>query len=201
MHLGHPVAQRVHDQLQRVRVADVEGVAGAGVVHVVALVVVDQPVVRGVVDAAHGQRRAEVVALGGVVVDHVEDHLDAGLVQRADHRLELLHLPARGGAAAVLGVGREEADGVVAPVVGQALLDQRGVVDELVHRHQLDRGDAERLQVLDDRRVGEGGVGAAHLLGDVRVRLGEALDVRLVDDGLGVRVAAAGGRRPSRRTG
>ena len=24
----------------------------------------------------------EVVALGGVVVDHVEDHLDAGLVQR-----------------------------------------------------------------------------------------------------------------------
>ena len=94
VHLGHPVPQRVHDQLQRVRVPDVEAVAGAGVVHVVALVVVDQPVVRGVVDAAHRQRRAHVVALGGVVVDHVEDDLDARLVQGAHHRLELLHLAA-----------------------------------------------------------------------------------------------------------
>jgi hypothetical protein len=29
-----------------------------------------------------------------VVVDHVEDHLDPGLVQRLDHHLELLHLAA-----------------------------------------------------------------------------------------------------------
>ncbi len=36
----------------------------------------------------------------------------------------------------------EEADGVVAPVVAQALLEQVPVVDEGVHRHQLDRGDA-----------------------------------------------------------
>ena len=35
-----------------VRVPDVEAVAGAGVVHVVPLVVVDQAVVGGVVDAA-----------------------------------------------------------------------------------------------------------------------------------------------------
>ena len=38
------------------------------------------------------ERRAEVVALGGVVVDDVEDHLDARRVQRAHHALELLHL-------------------------------------------------------------------------------------------------------------
>ena len=31
----------------------------------------------------------EVVALGGVVVDDVEDHLDAGGVERLHHRLEL----------------------------------------------------------------------------------------------------------------
>ena len=36
VHLGHPVAQRVHDQLQHVRVAHVQAVAGAGVVDVVA---------------------------------------------------------------------------------------------------------------------------------------------------------------------
>ena len=33
----------------------------------------------------------ELVALGGVVVDDVEDHLDAGGVQRAHHHLELAH--------------------------------------------------------------------------------------------------------------
>ncbi len=92
VHLGDPVAQRVHDQLQRVGVAGVEGVPGAGVVHVVLLLVVDEPVVGGVVDALEAQRRAEVVALRGVVVDHVEDDLDAGGVHRLHHRLELLHL-------------------------------------------------------------------------------------------------------------
>ena len=82
VHLQDPVAQRVHDQLQHVRVPHVEAVAGAGVVHVVAALSVDEPVVRGVVDALERQHRPEVVALGGVVVDDVEDHLDAGLVQR-----------------------------------------------------------------------------------------------------------------------
>ena len=104
------------------------------------------------------------------------------------HRLELLHLLAgwpRGPAArGVLGVRGEEAEGVVAPVVAQALVEQRAVLDELVHRHQLDRGDAEPGQVVDDRRVREAGVRAALLLRDVRVQLGQALDVGLVDDRL-----------------
>ncbi len=95
----------------------------------------------------------------------------------------------------------EEADGVVAPVVAEALLEQRVVLHELVHGHQLDGGDAELLQVLDDRRVRDARVGAALLLGDVGVRLGEALDVRLVDDGLVVGVLRGRGRPPSRRTG
>ncbi len=184
VHLGDPVAQRVHDQLQRVRVPHVERVAGAGVVHVVPLVVLDHPVVGLVVDALHAQRRTEVVALRGVVVDHVEDHLDAGRVQGLDHRLELLHLLAELTGGGVVGVRGEEAEGVVAPVVAQALVEQRGVVDELVHRHQLDRGDAELGEVLDDGRVGDAGVRAAHVLRHVRVQLGEPLDVGLVDDRL-----------------
>ena len=128
------------------------------------------------------QRRAHVVALGGVVVDHVEDHLDARVVQVADHRLELLHLvagPAAGHRVAV--VRGQEGDGVVAPVVGQALVLQVVVVEELVHRHQLDRRDAEPLQVVDHHRVREAGVGAAHLLRDLRVRDGQPAHVRLVD--------------------
>ena len=45
VHFRDPVAQRVHQQLQRVRLADVQRVAGAGVVHVVLLVALHQPVV------------------------------------------------------------------------------------------------------------------------------------------------------------
>ena len=196
VHLGDPVAQAVHDQLQHVRVADVEAVAGAREVDVVAGLVVHHPVVGEVVDAAHRQHRAHVVALGGVVVDDVEDHLDVGAVQRLDHRLELLHLALRLGADDVGQLARgdavtghrvavvrgEEGDRVVAPVVAQAALDEVVVVDELVHRHQLDRRDPERGEVVDDGRVGDGRVRAAHLLGHRRVALREALDVGLVDD-------------------
>jgi hypothetical protein len=145
-----------------------------------------QPVVGGVVDAAHRKGRPKVVALGGVVVDHVEDHLDVGFVQRTNHGLELLDLSAGGGAAAVFRFGREETDRVVAPVVGKTLVDERRVVDEVMHRHQFDRVDAQRLHMLDDHRVRDRGVRAADLLGDLLVRLGEPLDVRLVDDRVGV---------------
>ena len=105
-------------------------------------------------------------------------------VQGADHGLELLHLLAAAAAGRVGVVRGEEADGVVAPVVAQALLVQVAVGDELVHRHQLDRRDAEPLQVRDHRRVGQAQVGAALLVGNDRVLHGQAADVRLVDDGL-----------------
>ena len=117
VHFGHPVPQRIHDQLQCVGMADVEAVAGSGVVHVVLLIVVDQAVVRGVVDTAHRQGGAQVVAFGGVVVHHVQDDFDVFFVQSADHGLELLHLAAGRGAGRVLGVGGQEADCVVAPIV------------------------------------------------------------------------------------
>ena len=78
----------------------------------------------------------------------------------------------------------QEADRVVAPVVGQAARDQGLLGDELVHRHQLDRGDAEPLQVRDDRGMGEPGVGAALRRRDLRVAQGQPAYVRLVDDRL-----------------
>ena len=88
-HLGRPVAQAVGDHLQHARMAEVDRVAGAGVVDVVAPVVGREPVVGGVVDALERERRPELVALGGVVVDDVEDHLDPGVVEVRDHLLEL----------------------------------------------------------------------------------------------------------------
>ena len=80
VHLGDPVAQRVQDHPQRRGVGRVDGVAAAGDVEVGRPVgdPVDVLVVADVVEAAEAQRRAERAALGGVVVDHVEDHLEAG---------------------------------------------------------------------------------------------------------------------------
>ena len=160
-----------------------------GVVHVVLPVVVDEAVVRLVVDPLEAQRRTEVVPLGRVVVDDIEDDFDPGVVQRPHHALELLHLLAELTGGRVSVVRREEPDRVVAPVVAEALVEQRVVVHELVHGHQLDGGDTDALVVLDHRRMGEGGVRAARVLRDVRVELRETLDVRLVDHRLGVRDA------------
>ena len=76
VHLGHPVAEAVHHQLQRVGMVHVEAVAGTGEVEVEPRVV-GLPAVEAVVEALEAQRRPEVVPLAGVVVDDVEDHLDA----------------------------------------------------------------------------------------------------------------------------
>ena len=174
--------QAVHDQLDRARVEHVQTVAGPGEVDVVPLVLGGQPVERLVVDAAERERRAELVPLGGVVVDHVEDHLDACTVQGLDHRLELVDLLSD--RARRVGVVRgEEPDRVVSPVVRQPLLDEMAVVHELMHRHQLDRRHAEGQEVLHDRVVREGEVRAADLRRDRRVVLRHPLHVGLVDHG------------------
>ena len=80
VHLRHPVAQRVHDELKDLRRAHEEGIARACRVEVVLTIPVDEAVVGGIVDAAEGQRRAHVVALCRVVVDDVEDDLDVSRV-------------------------------------------------------------------------------------------------------------------------
>ena len=96
-------------------------------------------------------------ALGGVVVDHVEDDLDAGAVQRLDHVPELVERAERVGPRAVAGMGREERDRLVAPVVDQPR--RRVLLVEGEHRQQLDGGDAEVLQVRD--LLDQPGIGAA----------------------------------------
>ncbi len=148
VHFRSPVTQGVGDHLQYARVAQVEGVASARVVDVVALVVRHQAVVRSVVDTAHRQGRAQLVAFGGVVVDHIEDDLETGVVQVRNHFLEFGNLAAR----QVTRVRGEERDAVVAPIVGHALLQQMLVVDEGMNRQQLDGGHTQLANVLDDRR-------------------------------------------------
>ena len=65
---------------------------------------------------------------------------------------------------------------------------------------QLDRGDAERGEVLDRRLRRQAGVGAAQVLADVLVAAGEALHVQLVDDGLVPRPARRRSSSQSKRS-
>src|SRR5580692_6554892 len=108
---------------------DVEGVAGTGVIHVVARLVRHQPVIRSIVDALKTQYWAQMVALGGVVIHYVENHLDAGGVEGFDHALELAHLFAAVTSARVPRFRGKEIDRIVTPIIPEAPLGQMLVVE------------------------------------------------------------------------
>ena len=106
----YPVAEAMEDHLADDGMVSVERVAAAGVVAIV-LAAVLQHVVDAVLQPLVAQRRALLVAFSRVVEDHVQDHLDAGGVQRADHLLELADLAARFVADGIAAMGENKAIG------------------------------------------------------------------------------------------
>ena len=96
-----------------------------------------------------------------MVVDDVEDHLEAFCVQRAHHALELADGARRRVRRGEPPLGREVAEAVVAPVVREPLFLEVPVARVMVDRHQLDRGDAELPEMLERRLRRQRFVGAA----------------------------------------
>ena len=184
VHFGDPVAQAVGDELQGVRRAHQQRVAGACGVEVVSAVVVDQTVVGAVVDALEAEGRSTVVAFGGVVVHHVEDDFHAGMMVCLDHGFEFVDLFAALSGAGIRVVRGEEADGVVSPVVAQAFFLKEAVIDELVDGHELDGRDAQLLQVFDYRGVRQTRIGSANVRRHVHVEVGHAAYVGFVNHGI-----------------
>ena len=156
-HVLRPVAEGIDDQLPDHGCGGVHRVSAPGHVVVVPQII-GEAVVARVVDAAHGERRALVPALRGVVVDDIEDDLDAGVVEGGDHGLELCHLVSEGAPGRVVGVRGEKAEGVVAPVVAQPLVGDEWLGCVVVDGQQLDRRDAGVQKVGDHIRVGQGRV-------------------------------------------
>jgi hypothetical protein len=76
-----------------------------------------------------------------VVVDDVEEDLDAGPVQQLDHALELVEHALRVMDGRIRRVRGEEPQRVVAPVVRQAAPEHFGLGGERLHGKQLDGGD------------------------------------------------------------
>ena len=120
-----------------------DAVAAAAHVQVVAAGVL--VVVKGIGEAPPAQGGAVLIALAGVVVDHIEDHLQS-LPVAGLH--ELAHLSAgrqRVGVHEVARMGSHPADRAIAPVVvaaGRCVLGIEGH-----HRQQFDRRDAQLAQL------------------------------------------------------
>ena len=188
MHLVHPVAQAVPDEPPYDRAVGVHRVAGARVVRVARPVVVQQ-VVLVVGQAAERERGPLRAPFRGVVVGHVQDHLQACPVESLDQVAELIHGRRGARPAGVLDVRGEERDGLVAPVVGSAGRRRQDI--ELEDRQEFHSGDPEVHQVRD--LLDEPGVGPAQLGRNAGTRVrGESSQVSLVDD----RLAEGPGRRP-----
>ena len=126
-----------------------------------------------------------------MVVDHVQDHLDPGGMKAVDHALHL----ADAAPPQIARLWREEADGLIAPVVAQAARDQKAVIDKGLHGHEFNGGDAQPHQMLQHRVGAKAQHGAAQRRGHARMQGGQALDMGLVDHrvgqrGLGCRILA-----------
>src|SRR5260370_22638325 len=115
-----------------------------------------------------------MVALGGVVIDYVQDHLDTFPVQGFDHGLEFSHLAAHVPGTRIAGIRAEEVGCVVTPIILETFVNQVLVIEKVVYRHQFERGNAESLEVLDARRVSKSRVGSSNLLRTLRVELVES---------------------------
>ena len=120
-----------------------------------------------------------MVAFGGVVEDHIENDLDARAVQRLDHVAKFVDRAERILTRAVGLVRRKERNRRVAPVVHSA---PAGILSiELKHRQQLDRRDAQLLQVRESSRSDRRMCHASFRQAGARM-CGEAAHVHLVDD-------------------
>jgi hypothetical protein len=114
-----------------------------------------------------------------VVVDDVKDDLDPGIVQPGDHFLEfgiggLRHLGVAAG-------GREKAQRIVAPVVGEPLVNEIGIVREAVDGQDFHGRHAKAAEMPQHGRGGEAAEGAARLGRQVKAQACQAADMRFVN--------------------
>ena len=127
--------------------------------------------------------RSPEVPLPGMVVDHVENHLDSRAVIRLHHRLELIDLSAPVATAGKARIGREKADRRVPPIIGKPQRLETMIGYPVMYGQKFDSPHAQIFQVFDHARVGQTRIRAPELFGHVGMPHGETFYVQLVDDG------------------
>src|SRR5690349_1362952 len=98
-----------------------------------------------------------MVSLRGVVVDHVQDDLDPGIVQTRHGGAKRIKRRIK----RVARFRRKEAERVVAPEIVQPALNQVTIIDKRMDRQELYCSDAETLEVVDDAGRGKAAESAA----------------------------------------
>src|SRR5260370_42031004 len=101
--------------------------SGAGEVEMITQVVGAEAVIGAVFKFSERDRRPELVAFAGVVIDDVEDDLDAGLMEAFHHFLEFSDFLALAPAGEPR-VRSKETEGAVAPVIGEAPFEQEALI-------------------------------------------------------------------------
>src|ERR1700730_9090281 len=94
MHFLDPIVVGVDNQLEDLRMTDVQAIAGTRVVHVITGLVGDQPVVSGIVDASKTKHGSHVVTFRSMVVNHIQNYLNAFPMKIFHHGLEIGYLAA-----------------------------------------------------------------------------------------------------------
>ncbi len=117
MHPSLPIAQTVNHHLAHMCLAEIQGIAGAGVIGVGVCRIGGHHVIAGAVETLEAVDRPLVVSLAGVVVHDVQHQGDTGLMKSLHHILEFNTLLVRTMCARVLSMRREEIQRHIAPVV------------------------------------------------------------------------------------
>src|SRR5208283_55335 len=154
--------------------AEIQGIAGAGIIGVGVCWVGRQHVIARAVDTLKAVDWPPVVALAGMVVHDVEYYRDTSLMKSLHHVSKFKMLPIIITGAGVLRVRCEEIQRHVAPVVALLWV-------ALKNRHQLDNRYPELLQVGNLFHQTGISPGAGWIYAGVRV-LREALHVQFVND-------------------
>ena len=178
MEVFRPIAQAVRSPTRHIAVGNTQRVAAARPVFITAVRLV--PIPARIVDTALAQHRACFVLFGGMVVHHVQNHFQTCRVQRFDRLFQLRRSLFR--LRRVGRLDREMGASVVTPIVRQPRLLQMVFVKMLLNRQQLDRGNAQILQIGNHVRIGQGAVCAG--MCQIGKLFGQPLDVRLVNHGL-----------------
>ena len=134
--------------------ADVQRIPGAGVVNEMAAVV-REAVIGGVVKSAPRQRRPQLVALAGMIVNNVQNDLDSSGMQTANRDPEFV-----GSIDQVGRFGREECERVVTPIIREMAIHQVPVLQERMDGHQFNCRDTKPAQMRNGCGICQSGKSA-----------------------------------------
>src|SRR5262245_26225789 len=118
MHVGDPIAEAVEDQAPDNRFICVQGIAAPGKVGVPGPIC-GKNVVGLIGKPAKAKGRTTLAALRRVIVDDVENDLDARAMQRLDHVAKFVNRTQRIRSRTVAVVNGEERKRLVSPVVAE----------------------------------------------------------------------------------